>query len=288
MKRNTPPPVAETVFLRRTVVVVPAWNEEACVAGCVRYWRARGVALVRVVDNGSVDQTAANAQAAGAEVLHESRRGYGAAAWRGTLQLPGLAQWILFCAADGSDRLDEPEAEAFQRAIDHGADLVLGERMSLAASRGHLRRWQRFGNELCCAVLALGWRHSFRDFASLRVIRREALERLRLEDRGFGWNVEMQIRAVEAGLRIAEVPVRYYARTAGQQKISGHPVGMLRAGCGMLATIARLYASRRSRAQGRPPLTPQAVEAASGAVVEPAAFEADYWRRRTNGFWRPS
>lgn len=262
VKRNPPPPFSEPAFLKRTVAVIPAWNEEACVAECVRYWWGRGVALVRVVDNGSGDRTAAKAQAAGAEVLHEPRRGYGAAAWRGTLHLPSRAEWILFCAADGSDRLDEPEAESFQRVINQGADLVLGERISLAASRNHLSLWQRFGNQLCGAVLRLGWGHSFRDFASLRVVRREALECLQLEDRGFGWNVEMQIRAVEEGLRIAEVPVRYYPRTAGRQKISGRPLGMLGAGCGMLATIARLHASRRRRTQGRTLLTPRAVETA--------------------------
>ena len=115
-------------FLSHTAVIIPALNEAPCVAGTVIYWRARGAAVVRVVDNGSTDETGTRARGAGAEVIHEPRRGYGAAAWTGTRALPAGIEWILFSSADGSDRLDDAEQAAFQAAIDRGADLVLGER----------------------------------------------------------------------------------------------------------------------------------------------------------------
>ena len=231
-------------FLARAAVVVPALNEAPCVAATVRYWRARGAALVRVVDNGSTDGTAMRALVAGAAVVRESRRGYGAAAWAGTLALPPRIEWIVFSSSDGSDRLDAAEAEGFQRAIDGGADLVLGERVTLSASRRQLTPTQRFGNALCCALLALGWGRRFRDMASLRAIRRSAFERLDLADRGFGWNVEMQVRAVERSLRIAEVPVQFFPRAAGESKISGNLRGIVGAGWGILAMVGKLYVGR--------------------------------------------
>ncbi len=251
MNDERPNSLARPVFLTRTVVVVPALNEELSVADVAGYWRGRGAGLVRVVDNGSTDGTAEQARSAGAEVLFEPRRGYGAAAWRGTLNLPAHIEWMLFSAADGSDRLDGPEAAAFQSAMDGGADLVLGERTSLAASQKSLGAAQRLGNRLGCRLLALGWKHSFRDMASLRLIRRTAFDRLRLADRGFGWNVEMQVRAVEEGLRVVELPVRCYPRVAGRPKISGHPLGIVRASWGILSTLAKLWCSRGQRLQNR-------------------------------------
>ncbi|MBI4623364.1 MAG: hypothetical protein HY736_09125 [Verrucomicrobia bacterium] len=129
---------------------------------------------------------------------------------------------------------------AFQAAIDRGATFVLGERGTRPESRRWLTPAQRFGNALCCALIALGWGHRFRDMASLRTIRRDAFERLALRDRAFGWNVEMQVRALELGLRIAEVPVDFHARIAGESKISGNLAGVFRAGWGILTMVARL------------------------------------------------
>ncbi|MEO6246073.1 MAG: glycosyltransferase [Opitutaceae bacterium] len=227
--------------------MIPALNEEQCVGSTVDYWLRRGAALVRVVDNGSSDTTAARATAAGAEVLCEPKRGYGAAAWRGAQKLPSHLEWIVFSSADGSDRLNDVEALAFQQQSEAGADLILGERVSLASSRNWLTPTQRFGNALCCWLLALGWGHRFRDMASLRALRLEKFEVLHLKDRAFGWNVEMQVRAVEHGLRIAEVPVQFHPRTAGESKISGNLRGIVRAGWGILAMVGKLYASRAPR-----------------------------------------
>jgi hypothetical protein len=242
---NGPVP-AGADFLACTVVVIPALNEASCIADTVLYWRMRGAALVRVVDNGSVDDTAGRARDAGADVRAESRRGYGAAAWAGTRELPARIEWILFSSADGSDRLDDEAAVAFQREIDRGAVLVLGERVTRFDSRRRLTPTQRFGNALCCALIALGWGRRFRDMASLRLVRRVAFERLALCDRAFGWNVEMQVRAIEHGLCVAEVPVNFHARVAGKSKISGNVAGVFRAGWGILTMVARLRCERRA------------------------------------------
>ncbi len=234
-------------FLARAVVVIPALNEAPCVASTVAYWRGRGACLVRVVDNGSTDGTAMRALVAGAAVVCEAQRGYGAAAWAGTLALPARIEWIVFSSADGSDRLDDAEQASFQAAIDRGADLVLGERVTAPESRRRLTPTQRFGNALCCALIALGWGRRFHDMASLRAIRRDRFEALELADRGFGWNVEMQVRAVEHGLRIAEVPVCFHARVAGESKISGNLLGIVRAGWGIVGMVGKLYAGRGAR-----------------------------------------
>ena len=221
-------------------------------ADTVLYWRIRGAGLVRVVDNGSTDATARRAADAGADVCREPRRGYGAAAWTGTRALPGSIDWILFSSADGSDRLDAAESAAFQHAIDRGAQLVLGERVTQEASRRRLTPMQRFGNALCCELIALGWRRRFLDMASLRVVRRDAFERLALRDRGFGWNAEMQVRAVERGLPITEVPVAFHARVAGESKISGNLAGVIRAGWGIITMVGKLYLGRPGRAHVPP------------------------------------
>lgn len=238
---------APAPFLSRAVIVIPALNEARCVEGVVRSWRQRGVGSLRIVDNGSNDQTAAIAAAAGAVVLVEPQRGYGAAAWRGTRDLPAAIEWIIFGSADGSDLLDDAAEARFQAAIDAGADFVLGERVSFKESRRHLTAVQRFGNALGCVLVMLGWGRWFRDMGSLRAIRSSAFARLALKDRAFGWNVEMQVRAIESGLRIAEVPVRYYPRAAGDGKISGSPLGVVRAGWGILSMITRLWLARGPR-----------------------------------------
>ena len=165
------------------------------------------------------------------------------------IALPTDIEWILFSSADGSDRLDDAERMAFQAAINGGADLVLGERVSLAASRDWLTPTQRFGNAFACWLLALGWGRHFRDMASLRAIRRDSFDLLQLEDRAFGWNVEMQVRAVERGLRIAEVPVRFFPRVSGESKISGNLAGIIRAGWGILTMVVKLHAGRADRAR---------------------------------------
>ena len=231
-------------FLRETLVLVPALNEAACVAQSVRDWLVLGVRRVRVVDNGSTDNTRCLAEEAGAEVILEPRRGYGAAAWRGLQDWPPECAWVLFSSADGSDRLSATEAAAWQRAVDGGADLVLGDRTALPDSRAHLTRSQRLGNRICCMAIACAWNRRFRDLASLRLVRRHVIDRMQLRDRGYGWNLEMQVRALEMGVQVVELPVSHFPRRAGQSKISGRLSGTVQAGYGILRVLAHLWRLR--------------------------------------------
>ena len=126
--------------------------------------------------------------------------------------------------------------------IVHGeADLVLGARAG-AARPGHARAGTRF----CVRLINRLWGTRYSDLGPFRAVRREALDRLGMRDRTWGWTIEMQVKAKEAGLRILEIPVRQRDRI-GQSKISGTFVGSVRAGCRMLAMIAGLWWTRAGR-----------------------------------------
>ena len=234
------------MFLERAAVIIPALNEADCITETVRQWLQLGAARVRVVDNGSVDNTQQLASAAGAEVILEPTRGYGAAAWRGLQDWPNDCEWVLFSSADGSDRLSEEEVKQWQAAVNGGADLIIGDRTALVSSSVNLKLTQRFGNWLCVVAIAWGWGRRFRDLGSLRLVRREAFSHMQLQDRGFGWNVEMQVRALQLGMKIVELPVAYYSRTAGESKISGSFSGTLRAARGILRMLLQLYRLKRA------------------------------------------
>jgi glycosyltransferase involved in cell wall biosynthesis len=221
------------------LVVIPALNEEATIAGVVHNLRRLGFERIRVVDNGSSDKTGERARAAGAEVLAESRCGYGRACRRGLQNLPRGVAWILFCDADGSDDLDD--LDLMIATAEQGADFVLGNRFATKSGREAMTLMQRFGNRLVSKLIEFGWGFRFADFGPLRLIRRQALEAINMRDRGFGWNVVMQIRALEARLRIAEVPVNYRPRQGGRSKISGNVLAAVCAGFGIMQAVARLY-----------------------------------------------
>lgn len=238
-------------FPANCVVVIPALNEEAVVSATVRHWLEMGFGMVRVVNNGSVDATSKVARDAGAEVVDERARGYGAAAWRGMQGLPDGIEWVLFSSADGSDLLEEAERDEWVGAAARGADLMLGDRTTDASSRRALNLSQRVCTSLFCWAVRWGWGRRFGDVGSLRALRLEAAQRLNLTDRGFGWNVEMQVRAVEAGLRILEMPVRFRPRRGGESKISGTVMGTARAAWAILWTMFRLWRTRRGVVDGR-------------------------------------
>jgi glycosyltransferase involved in cell wall biosynthesis len=236
-----PPKKADRAHALRAacLVVIPALNEEATVANVVRGLHRRGFERVRVIDNGSTDATATRARAAGAEVLHEPRYGYGQACRRGLSNIPRDVAWILFCDADGSDNLDD--LDLMIAAAEDPADFILGNRFATKAGREAMTLLQLFGNWLVSKIVERGWGFRFADFGPMRLIRRCALDTIDMRDRGFGWNVVMQIRAVEAGFRIKEVPVRYRPRQGGKSKISGNFLAAVCAGFGILQAVARLY-----------------------------------------------
>jgi glycosyltransferase involved in cell wall biosynthesis len=243
MDRLTAPVSDAGISSRSVQVVIPALDEEATIGSVIADLRRIGLTRIRVVDNGSVDATADRARQAGAEVLVESVGGYGQACWTGCRKLDSEVEWILFCDADGSDHLDQ--LDLFLEAA-RAADLVLGDRRAARESRRQMTAVQNFGNALATSLIRMGWGHPYHDLGPLRLIRRSLFEAIGMRDRGFGWTLEMQVRAVELGARIIELPVGYRQRQGGRSKISGTLKGSVGAGTIILTTLGRLW-WRRSR-----------------------------------------
>lgn len=225
-------------------VIIPARNEEPAIAKVIAAIPAWADDIV-VVDNGSADGTAAVAAAAGARVVREPCRGYGAACLTGVSALrdPDV---VVFLDADNSDQPEEMAALA-DPVIAGEADLVIGSRMRGKVEAGALTPFQQFGNRLACVLLRLIWRVPYTDLGPFRAIRHTTLRSLGMRDRGYGWTVEMQIRAAKLGCRVIERPVRY-RRRIGRSKISGTVRGTVGAGLKILWLIAWSSMQRRQGA----------------------------------------
>jgi len=236
---------------RRVAAVIPALNEAASIGLVLGDLPRSLVERAVVCDNGSTDGTASVAAAAGALVVVEARRGYGAACLRALEALEGDPPGIvLFLDADRSD--DGTEAAALLAPILEGrADFVIGSRALGAAEPGALTPAQRFGNRLAAGLLRLLYGVRTTDLGPFRAIRWESLRALRMRDRDFGWTVEMQVKAARRGLRTVEVPVRY-RRRIGRSKISGTFRGTILAGTKILGTIAADYLRHGPPRRGQP------------------------------------
>lgn len=223
------------------LVIIPVLNEAATIAGVVKNLQQHGLNRIRVVDNGSTDASARVAQEAGAEVIFEPIAGYGRACWRGLQNLAPDVDWILFCDGDGSDDLNcLPQLLGLRDRY----EFILGDRRATSQGQSVLTPVQNFGNGLASLLIHLGWGYRYGDLGPLRLIKRSALENLEMQDRGFGWTVEMQVKAVEHGLKICELSVNYRPRQGGRSKISGTIAGSVRAGIIILSTLGKLYLSR--------------------------------------------
>ena len=219
-------------------VVIPALDEEETIAAVVAAVRKAPVRQVVAVDNGSRDRTAERAAEAGAVVVSEPRRGYGAACLAGIAHLErGAApDAVIFVEADGSD--DPDEIPALLAALqDH--DLVLGSRTQGGAEAGALTTVQRAGNAAVTAAIRVLYGRQFTDLGPFRAIRMETLRRLRLRDRDYGFTVEMQVKALRLGARVVEIPVQRRRRAGGASKVSGTLRGVVGAGSKMLYTVLR-------------------------------------------------
>lgn len=228
---------------RRIAVLIPARDEEEALPGTLDRIPRPPVDTVVVVDNGSSDRTGAVAREGGARLVREERRGYGAACLAGLDDLAGRGEppdVVVFVDADHGG---EPGAlRALVEPVVRGrADLVLASRTPPSGDdRGaRLPLHQRWGNRLVLVLVRALFGYRFDDIAPFRAVAWPALRTLAMDDRDWGWTLQMQLRAARRGLRIVEVPVADAGRRAGRSKISGTVGGSLRAGAKMLWTVVR-------------------------------------------------
>jgi glycosyltransferase involved in cell wall biosynthesis len=231
-------------------VVIPCLNEEESIAGVVRDVLAQGVDEVIVVDNGSTDATAARAQAAGARVVIEPQHGYGRACAAGLRLTRADADIICFLDGDGSD-VPAFLAEVAGPVARGEADFVMGSRLRGQREDGSMTPQQIIAGSLAGALLRLVYRVRFTDMSPFRAVRADVLRRLGMRETTYGWNLEMQMRAAAAGLRISEVPVDHRRRRGGESKVSGNAVAGVKAAWNIAATFVRLAAALRG-AKTRP------------------------------------
>lgn len=227
-------------------VLIPALNEVTTLPLVLRALPRELIRDVYVIDNGSSDGTAEAALAAGARLLEEPRRGYGAACLRGVgvvRALPHPPEVVVFLDADFAD--DPAELGQLLGPIVRGeADLVIGSRMLGGPQPGALKLQQRLGNRLAVFLIRFFFGQRYTDLGPFRAIRLPALAGLGMRDIDYGWTVEMQVKAVKSGLRVMEVPVRYRKRAGGRSKISSTWRGTLGASYKILSTILRHAAAR--------------------------------------------
>ena len=221
-------------------LIIPALNEAACIGPLLAELPAGLVQQVLVVDNGSTDDTAAAARRAGAQVVGEPRRGYGAACAAGVAAATGDV--LVFMDGDGS--FIPGELDRLLTPIVHGAaDLTLGSRLRGGMARGAMPPHQRFGNWLVARLVYLLYDVRLTDLGPFRAVRRDLLAALDMREHTYGWPVEMIVKAARRRARIVELPVSYRPRMAGRSKVGGTVHGTVRATYRILRTTLR-YAGR--------------------------------------------
>ncbi|MCV6604032.1 MAG: glycosyltransferase family 2 protein [Porticoccaceae bacterium] len=228
-------------------VVVPAYNEAEAiglvVSELLSLANPDGSALVDdvvVCNNGSTDNTATVAWAAGAWVVDESVPGYGAACQRA---IKALRQPDIVVFVDGDYSVYAQEIPLLLAQLESN-DLVIGSRVLGNCETGALTTPQRFGNWLASRLIRSFWGSPITDLGPFRAITYQALQRLQMEDMAFGWTVEMQVKALQLCMDVSEVPVTTRARI-GVSKISGTVKGVCGAACGILGTIFSLWYRQR-------------------------------------------
>jgi glycosyltransferase involved in cell wall biosynthesis len=232
--------------LNRVAAVIPTLNEAETIAGTISLLPRDVVDEIIVADSSSRDGTAAVAQAAGARVVTLAERGYGRACAAGVAAAGEGCDIILFLDGDGADRADLADVlVAPIRAGTH--DFVLGSRVRGEREPGSMSWHQVAAGLFAGWLMSLLYGVRYTDMCAFRAIGREALARLDMRETTYGWNIEMQMKAARAGLRILEVPVPYRCRAGGSSKVAGTLGGSVRAAWRIVVTIARTALSGRNR-----------------------------------------
>ena len=218
-------------------VIIPAYNEEASIAKVISEIPSE-VDEIIVVNNNSTDGTKENAARAGATVLDEERKGYGYACLKGMDYIAGLENQptiIVFLDGDYSDYPEEL-IEVVRPIVEDDIDLVIGSRVKERREYGAMTPQQIFGNWLATKLMGLFFGANFTDLGPFRAIKYDKLLSLQMEDKTYGWTVEMQLKAIKKGLSYTEVPVRYKNRI-GVSKVSGTVKGSVLAGVKIITWI---------------------------------------------------
>ena len=225
-------------------VVIPAYNEEKSI-GLVLADLPQEVDEVVVVNNGSTDNTVSEAEKAGATVLTESRKGYGYACLTGIHYLKSKAKQgdiVVFLDGDYSDYPEELNALVTpiqqQRVL-----FVLGTRVTPQLEKGALTPQQRYGNATATQLMRWIYGARFTDLGPFRAIEWETLMALDMNDKTYGWTVEMQLKILKKAIPYIEIPVRYRPRI-GVSKVSGTVKGTLMAGYKIIGWIL-IYSLKR-------------------------------------------
>jgi glycosyltransferase involved in cell wall biosynthesis len=245
-------PVTETTVLParkarqcRVALVIPTLDEEEAISPLIARVPAGTIDEIIIADGGSKDRTVERARAAGATVV-DAGRGYGRACHEGALAAGEACDIVVFMDGDGADkpelisRLTAPIAEG-------KADFVIGSRLRGKRQKGSMSFHQIAAGLLLGYAMRLAHGVRYTDMCAFRAIRRSSLMSLGMVEMTYGWNIEMQMRAAAAGLRILEVPVDYGLREGGSSKVAGSLKGTIRAGCRILATFVRVWRETRRR-----------------------------------------
>jgi len=223
--------------LAKIKVIIPAFNEAESIAAVIQEI-PDSVEEVIVVNNNSTDETVANAEKAGATVLTENRKGYGYACLKGMNYISEQSETpdiIVFIDGDYSDYPEELDA-LVAPILNENIDFVIGARVKRLREEGSMTPQQIFGNWLATFLMKLFFRATFTDLGPFRAIKYDKLLILGMEDKTYGWTVEMQLKALKKKLAYTEVPVRY-KRRIGISKVSGTVKGSIFAGIKILSWI---------------------------------------------------
>ncbi len=219
-------------------IIIPALNESESIGTVVGSMPWHLIAECIVVDNGSSDGTAQIAQGAGARVV-QSPRGYGAACLAGANAALPTADILVFMDGDGSDIIADLERLTAPIA-NNEADFVLGSRIKGNREPGSMLPSQVFAGHLVGTLLKLFLGANYTDMGPFRAIRRSSLDDLHMQELTYGWNLEMQIKAVQHRLRIREITVDYRNRIGGTSKVSGDLQASVKAAVRILEVLVRV------------------------------------------------
>lgn len=227
-------------LIRNVYVIIPAFNEENAVGKVIGDIPLDLVSEIIVVNNNSSDQTSKIAHVAGATVLEEKINGYGRACLKGIDYIKSKAgdgDVVVFLDADYSDY--PVQIKDLLNAIEvEKVELVIGSRNLGRREKDSMTIAQIFGNKLACSMMAFLFKSKFTDLGPFRAILYSSLVKLDMQDKTYGWTVEMQVKALKHKMRYTEVPVDYRKRI-GFSKVSGTVKGTILAGYKIIITIIK-------------------------------------------------